>query len=483
MRLHGILASLILGTCLSSPALVHARPSGSYSKAMSSSSSYTKHASSPTPAPIKVNRQSSGYGSSNKVHANDNGYKLTKSQKIAAAVASGSALTAYETSQHAQASTPVASSDSNTPVSPSTPKPSVADNTKYHYNNDNDTGDTNDSMPKYHHYNDNDSHHDDNGFQNGFLAGTLASVANNHPNIQINNTSPVVNSAPEPAHVPAPVTTPVTGAVTSTGTSVSVPSHSNTSGSHVFMFVFGIFVFFLIIGLAIMLMLKKMKEKVVPTVEKKYASGIRGFSNLRLGNSITIPAMQTTTDPSVTDDNNKLHFEPAVKGETPIVAIGELDNGQIDIFTTPDGSQEDFIRISIKANAIVEATFFSLIDTVEPASAEEWGDWLDDENGNIGQPTFITKDGVEWTRVLFSDNAERVKPNIVRSHIHTHDENGDNIERVLYAETLYVRNTNYMAGFPQQEYLLVREHKTGNQAYIEISAGTSLDPATLNFSL
>ena len=46
-----------------------------------------------------------------------------------------------------------------------------------------------------------------------------------------------------------------------------------------------------------------------------------------------------------------------------------------------------------------ECRYFSVLDAIVPASADEWAFWLDAAEGAIGWPEFQTKDGKVYSRV------------------------------------------------------------------------------------
>mgnify|MGYP001351119751 CR=1 FL=1 len=207
-----------------------------------------------------------------------------------------------------------------------------------------------------------------------------------------------------------------------------------------------------------------------------------GTRVIALGSSVVLPTLPFMNAPNATDDE-KLHFEPGEKGQQSVMAVGSkkgLDINstpdEMEIYVSPDGSREDFIVLEPKEK---EARFFSWIDTVSPGSRAEWDEWLNDENGIMGLPSFQTKDGTEWSRVLMSGNPHRLSPTECWNSVVSQEGETD----YSYHSMLYVRDTGWSAPYSDKEYLLVRIElwkEDGNtDAAIKLYAGVDVPWSSL----
>lgn len=230
-----------------------------------------------------------------------------------------------------------------------------------------------------------------------------------------------------------------------------------------------------------------MDGKEVASAVRERMMGTWGWPRtLRLGSSFAVPASAFISDP---DAAVPLHANPAIfDGDSSNLAIMKIANqyGQPLFDLYPNTSEREFLRVQIEKayNAgtdapyrVTEARFFSYIDIITPTSSNEWDDWLDDDRGMIGMPSFTTPDGVEWSRVIPGDSRITPQKRSERSMSETGAEN------LFVTEMLYARNTGYAAGFPQEEFLLLRLVESNNEAVIEVHAGVDLSVPSLKLML
>lgn len=224
---------------------------------------------------------------------------------------------------------------------------------------------------------------------------------------------------------------------------------------------------------------------------------------LRLGSNMTIPASSFLSDPDATV---KIHAEPAAfdhsNGTVSIMGIGHRRSEPRCFDLYPDMSENEFMRVEVATDThqaapsdvlpdaavhasgrIVSARFFSWIDKITPTSAEEWNEWIGDEHGMIGMPSFTTRDNVEWGRVIPGNT--RISPDQAIDKEQVISASDDSVIRREVSEVLYARNTGFSVGYPEQEYLLLRvvaDQKEGT-ASIDIMAGVDINPTGLNIFL
>jgi hypothetical protein len=122
-----------------------------------------------------------------------------------------------------------------------------------------------------------------------------------------------------------------------------------------------------------------------------------------------------------------------------------------------------------------ECRYFSRLDEVQPASAAEWGEWLDPAQGMIGWPAFETKDGKTYGRAWAPGNT-RIPP---RQQIETVQTPDTAIQRRLQV-MLYAGPTEARPPAPQYEFILVAAVEQSSRAWVEIHAGIDVNPAALS---
>ncbi|WP_162008593.1 DUF2491 family protein [Thermochromatium tepidum] len=126
-----------------------------------------------------------------------------------------------------------------------------------------------------------------------------------------------------------------------------------------------------------------------------------------------------------------------------------------------------------------ECRYFSWLDEVTPANADEWAVWLDRFEGLIGWPEFQTKDGQLYRR-LWSPGETRLEPYVLRETLDTTD--GTEIEPCRQQAMLYARATGAQPPAPMTEYLLVAANEQGDAAWVSLHVGIDIPVAGLNLS-
>ncbi|QIK38884.1 DUF2491 family protein [Caldichromatium japonicum] len=134
-----------------------------------------------------------------------------------------------------------------------------------------------------------------------------------------------------------------------------------------------------------------------------------------------------------------------------------------------------FIQIHLdKRGQPDECRYFSHLDEVAPADADEWAVWLDPDQGLIGWPEFETKDGVRYQR-LWSPGPKRLTP---RQFTESAIDEAPCRQQAM----LYVRPTGAQSLAPQFEYLWIAAHEQGNGAWVSLTVGIDISPASLNLN-
>lgn len=123
-----------------------------------------------------------------------------------------------------------------------------------------------------------------------------------------------------------------------------------------------------------------------------------------------------------------------------------------------------------------ECRYFSRLDEVNPADAEEWGFWLDEAEGAIGWPDFQTRDGVLFQRI-WTPGANRIAPREIDESL-----TGDGARSRRHRAMLYARPTGVAAPAPTTEYLLVSAVEENGAAWVALYAGIDVSVSALQLS-
>ena len=166
---------------------------------------------------------------------------------------------------------------------------------------------------------------------------------------------------------------------------------------------------------------------------------------------------------------------PQGEGLVSVQAVGLATDGSVPLnrlYLPGDGC---FLQLHLAASgAPDECRYFSQIDEVTPASADEWGFWLDPLQGMIGWPQFQTKDGKLYDRV-WAPGAARVPP---RQETETIQDARGTRQRTLLS-MVYGAPTGAAPPAPDTEYILVSAVDDAGRSWVEVHAGIDVNPATL----
>jgi hypothetical protein len=178
------------------------------------------------------------------------------------------------------------------------------------------------------------------------------------------------------------------------------------------------------------------------------------------------------------EGSTKVQAPEGSRGQISVAAVSTLADGPTTLHRLYLPEEQGFLQLHLNTAGLPdECRYFSRIDEVYPADAEEWGFWLDAHEGMIGWPEFQTKDGKLYARV-WAPGASRVPP-------HQLFENGDDAQGTftrIHQAMLYGAPTGVAPPAPQTEYLLVAAVERAREAWVEIHAGIDVNPASLNLA-
>lgn len=215
-----------------------------------------------------------------------------------------------------------------------------------------------------------------------------------------------------------------------------------------------------------------MKESVVSKFRKApelptYPSPL-GF---RIGAAVTLDDLEFRA----LGDKLRMEFP----GGTQIIeAYGKIEMGDgiiVHRFYTTDDAM--FQITTDGGDNVDEVKLFVAYDTVFPASGEEWGFWVDETEGVIGDPEFEIKDGTNFTRAWFEDSEGHVPMVDVEETVVTNAETGESflVEHGMMLYARWVDDSEEMA-----EWLLLGVEDTGESASVELMLGVDLDESSFD---
>lgn len=166
---------------------------------------------------------------------------------------------------------------------------------------------------------------------------------------------------------------------------------------------------------------------------------------------------------------------PPPAGLLSVEAVGLVTDGGIPLHRLYTPGRQGFFQLHLdSAGNPDECRWFSQLDEINPASADEWGFWLDPVQGMIGWPEFQTKDGRTYARA-WAPGSGRIPP---RQQDETIEDLRGRTARKHQA-MLYAAATGAPAPAPQVEYILVSAVEQQGQAWIEVLVGIDINPAAL----
>jgi hypothetical protein len=121
-----------------------------------------------------------------------------------------------------------------------------------------------------------------------------------------------------------------------------------------------------------------------------------------------------------------------------------------------------------------ECRYFTRLDTVTPATPEEWGLWLDRAQGMIGWPQFQTKDGKLYDRAWAPGTARIAPRDLAGTFIDLRGTRTLKLQAMLYAAP-----TGAAPPAPALEFVMVAAVDIGEQAWVDIHAGIDINPAAI----
>lgn len=161
-----------------------------------------------------------------------------------------------------------------------------------------------------------------------------------------------------------------------------------------------------------------------------------------------------------------------------VEAVGTLKGGGVTLHRLYLQGGRGFFQLHLDADGTPdECRWFSTLDEVHPADADEWAFWLADADGMIGYPQFQTKDGKLYDRQWAPSDA-RIQPVVFEETIADH--RGSRSRRL--SAMLYAAPTGAADPAPPTEYVLVAALEDMGQAWVEVRAGIDINPATLSLA-
>jgi hypothetical protein len=199
--------------------------------------------------------------------------------------------------------------------------------------------------------------------------------------------------------------------------------------------------------------------------------GGSGASRFRVG--MTIPLDQSPF--LLAAGATKVKPPPESGGMISVEALGLVSDNGVSLHRLYLPGHESFFLLHLGPDGTPdECRYFSLLDQITPASAEDWGFWLDPAQGMIGWPQFQTKDGKLYDRV-WAPGSSRAPP---RQQQETVQDLNGTTERKLQA-MLYGASTGQSTPAPETEFVLVCAVEQGGEAWVEVHAGIDINPASL----
>lgn len=161
-----------------------------------------------------------------------------------------------------------------------------------------------------------------------------------------------------------------------------------------------------------------------------------------------------------------------------VEAVGRLEAGGTTLHRLYLDGGRGFFQLHLGADGTPdECRWFSLIDEVHPADANEWAFWIDEADGMVGYPQFQTKDGKLYDR-QWSPGTARIEPVAFEETLTDHKGS----RRRTLSAMLYAAPTGAADPAPAIEYVLTTVVEDSGQALVDIRAGIDINPATLSLS-
>lgn len=351
-----------------------------------------------------------------------------------------------------------------------------------------------------------DNHDASNDGSSQYLAGFVSglSVANsnsshNHDKQGRDSQAPTSSTPVEtsPSSVQTPVQVPVPNPPQPAITGSQVPTFFT---GMVLLKIILFLILFAIIGLGAYIYYKAKNRSGVSSVGKALKKKLSGDEDVgetssspvlpalplvRIGSSITVPVMGTSSDPSLAGKVPDLDFEPSITGQTSITGIGVIEDQPDTAVLYTDPNLEDQFRVYLdESGKIYCASFLSQL-AIYTADSDQWDAWLNKNDGLLGQPD-IEHDGKKWLRSMLPQKEGRIEPVCEFEAIHSLIKNEPFVSRWRHEYMLYERDTGYSPGFPQKEFMLIRCCSAVKQGedymFLQILGGVEVEPSSLDLT-
>ena len=165
-------------------------------------------------------------------------------------------------------------------------------------------------------------------------------------------------------------------------------------------------------------------------------------------------------------------------GQISVSAIGHVTSGDARLLRLYLLDDRFLVQLHLnQAGDPDESRLFGTIDAVTPADPNEWGAWLDPNEGMIGWPAFQTKDGKTYDRAWVPGGG-RISPRAISETI----ESLSGTRTIQSQAMLYAAATGVAPPAPATEYIMVAAVRDGGRAWVEIRAGIDINPVTLQLA-
>lgn len=233
-----------------------------------------------------------------------------------------------------------------------------------------------------------------------------------------------------------------------------------------------------LIGFILLKLWRRFSGDVAQRIDKQKPQGssTTGSGLFRLGMTLPVdPSLFILATPysAITPPETD-----TASGLLSVEAVGEARTAETRWHRLYLSNGQAFFQVHLDANGEPdECRYFSRLDEVMPADADEWGVWLDADEGLIGWPQFQTRDGQLYQRI-WAQGETRIEPMVIEEHITSLNASRQRRQQSM----LYARATGASAPSPETEYLLVAANEQDDGAWISIEVGIDVPVAALQLS-
>lgn len=227
-------------------------------------------------------------------------------------------------------------------------------------------------------------------------------------------------------------------------------------------------------GFLVLMLWRRRSARAAAKAAAAGPPGLSGSEQSRFRVGMTIPLDPT---PFLLASGVTKVRPPGDGGATlSVAAIGLIVDSGVRLHRLYLPGGDGFLQLHLAADGSPdECRFYSRIDEISPSSPDEWGAWLDPDEGMIGWTEFQTKDGTVYGRV-WSPGQGMVAPRQVTETLQ--DARGTTTRAL--SMMLYGAGTGARPPAPADEYILVEAVQQTGQAWVTIHAGIDINPATLS---